>query len=163
LRATKSSAEWPQWRGPGRDGISPDSGLIQDWTGQQPKLLWTVDGMGSGYASVSVAGRRIFTTGHFPTGPAVVCLNDADGQVLCTPGADDAMIVALDKLTGKEIWRAKMPSLGAKGGDGAAYSSIVVSNACGVKQYVQLVGRGVIGVRASDGKFLWDYNGVANG
>ena len=75
------------------------------------------------------------------------------------------MIVALDKLTGKDVWRAKVQesALGPKGKSGAAYSSIVVSHAAGVKQYVQLVGRGVIGIRASDGKFLWGYNGVANG
>src|SRR6478752_8868111 len=71
------------------------------------------------------------------------------------------MIVALDKLTGKEIWRSKVPSGGGPK-DGAGYSSIVVSNACGVKQYVQLIGHGVIGVRAKDGKFLWGYNDIAN-
>ena len=51
------------------------------------------------------------------------------------------MIVALDKLTGKEIWRTEDAGLGGSGKDGAGYSSIVISNACGVKQYVQLVGR----------------------
>jgi outer membrane protein assembly factor BamB len=71
--------------------------------------------------------------------------------------------VALNKQTGEEVWRAKMPKIGDKGKDGAGYSSIVISNGAGVKQYVQLVGRGVISVRASDGKFLWGYNPVANG
>jgi outer membrane protein assembly factor BamB len=51
---------------------------------------------------------------------------------------------------------------GERGRDGAGYSSVVVSEGAGVKQYVQLVGRGVMGVRASDGKFLWGYNRVAN-
>jgi outer membrane protein assembly factor BamB len=83
--------------------------------------------------------------------------------VLCTPGGSEAMIVALDKLTGKEIWRSAVPKLGEKGRDGAGYSSIVISHAGGVKQYVQLVGRGLVGVRASDGQFLWGYNDVANG
>ena len=55
-----------------------------------------------------------------------------------------------------------MPDLGAKGRDGAGYSSVVISNGAGVKQYVQLLGRGLVGVRASDGKFLWGYNQVAN-
>ena len=89
-------------------------------------------------------------------------LVDGD-RVLCTPGGPEAMVVALDKLTGKDIWRAAAPNLGPKGKDGAGYSSMVVSEACGIKQYVQLVGRGVIGVRASDGKLLWSYNDVANG
>jgi outer membrane protein assembly factor BamB len=86
-----------------------------------------------------------------------------DGEwVLCTPGGPDAMMVALDKLTGKEIWRSKSQLTGGAGKEGAGYSSIVVSRACGVKQYVQLIGRGVIGVRASDGKYLWGYADVAN-
>jgi len=64
LRTPKASAsEWPQWRGPNRDGISPDTGLLQEWNSKQPKLLWTADGLGGGYASVSVARGRIYTTG----------------------------------------------------------------------------------------------------
>ena len=47
--------------------------------------------------------------------------------------------------------------------DGAGYSGIVVSQGAGVKQYVQLTGRGVLSFRADDGKFLWNYNPVANG
>lgn len=47
--------------------------------------------------------------------------------------------------------------------DGAGYSSMVISRAGGTKQYIQLVGCGVIGVRASDGKLLWRYRDVANG
>lgn len=87
-----------------------------------------------------------------------------DGDVLlCTPGAREAMIVALDKRTGKEHWRSAAPEdSGDRGQDGAGYSSIVISNGAGVKQYVQLTGRGMIGVRASDGKHLWHYNAVAN-
>ncbi len=88
-------------------------------------------------------------------------LVDGD-RVLCTPGGGDAMIVALDKKTGKELWKTPMPDIGNKGTDGAGYSSIVISNGAGVKQYVQLIGRGVISVRASDGKFLWGYNDIAN-
>lgn len=88
-------------------------------------------------------------------------LVDGD-RLLVTPGAADAMIVALDKLTGAEIWRAAVPDLGELGADGAAYSSIVVSEGAGVRQYVQLVGRGAIGVEAETGRFLWGYNRVAN-
>ncbi|MBL7133410.1 MAG: polyvinylalcohol dehydrogenase, partial [Phycisphaerae bacterium] len=52
---------------------------------------------------------------------------------------------------------------GERGKDGAAYSSMVVSQGGGVRQYVQIVGRGAIGVAADDGRFLWGYNKVANG
>ncbi len=88
-------------------------------------------------------------------------LVDGD-RVVCTPGGGDAGIVALNKKTGKEIWRSAFPPLGESGKDEAAYSSIVVSHGAGVRQYVQLHGRGVVGVAAKDGKFLWGYNRVAN-
>lgn len=88
-------------------------------------------------------------------------LVDGD-RVVVTPGASNALMVSLDKATGKEMWRTQAGAMGTAGRDGAGYSSIVVSNGAGVKQYVQLMGRGVVGVRASDGKFLWNYNKVAN-
>jgi len=235
------AGDWPQWRGPMRDGVSRESGLLKSWEKKQPKLVWRGEGLGAGYASVSVAGGRVFTSGNLPSGQSVVavdgqsgkviwtspidsenpkhsyegsrstptidgdrlyvvgssgiiaCMKSENGEllwrknfrewkgrmmsgwgysesplvdgnlVLCTPGGADAMMVALDKLTGNEVWRTAIPNLGSKGGDGAAYSSIVTSNGAGVKQYVQLVGRGVIGVRASDGKYQWGYNNVANG
>jgi len=89
-------------------------------------------------------------------------LVDGD-RLVFTPGARAAALVAVDKKTGREVWRSAIPDLGPAGKDGAGYSSIVISNAAGVKQYVQLLGRGLVGVRASDGKVLWGYNRVANG
>lgn len=235
------AGEWPQWRGPDRTGISADVGLLKDWNQRKPSLLWTAPGMGGGYASVSLADGRIYTTGNQRDGQAVICVNAADGKVLwtsrltdsvpdhsydgsrctpsldgdrlyaiassgkiaclktadgsivwsrdfaewggkmmsvwgfsesplvdgdrvlCTPGGPAAMLVALEKQTGRDIWKTSIPNLGRSGEDGAGYSSIVVSNAGRLKQYVQLVGKGLIGVRATDGKFLWGYNRVANG
>jgi outer membrane protein assembly factor BamB len=83
-------------------------------------------------------------------------------KLVCTPGGPDAGIVALDKKTGAEIWRSKIPTFGENGKDGAAYSSIVISEGAGVRQYVQLMGRGVVSVDAKNGKFLWGYGKVAN-
>ena len=86
-----------------------------------------------------------------------------DGEkVICTPGGKQAMMAALDKRSGKTIWTCPMPEIGGKGTDGAAYSSAVAAQIAGVRQYVQLVGRGVIGVEADSGRFLWGYNPVAN-
>lgn len=89
-------------------------------------------------------------------------LIDGD-RLICTPGGKEATMVALDKATGETIWKCAMPDIGDRGKDGAGYSTIVISNACGIKQYVQILGRGAIGVEAEDGKFLWGYNRVANG
>lgn len=105
-------------------------------------------------------GGRMHSSWGFSESPLV------DGDLLIvTPGGDKAMLAALDKKTGKVVWQteASRDQLGRDGGDGAAYASIVVSHAAGVKQYVTLVGRGLIGVDADSGKLLWNYSPVANG
>ncbi len=89
-------------------------------------------------------------------------LIDGD-RLVCTPGGRDAAIVALDKKTGETIWAASIPAVGNRGNDGAGYSSIVVGEVGGIRQYIQLLGRGVVSVRADDGRYLWGYNCVANG
>ena len=88
-------------------------------------------------------------------------LVDGD-RLICTPGGADAMMVALNKQTGELIWKCAVPNLGEQGADGCGYSSAVVAEICGVRQYVQLIGRGVIGVEAATGRFLWGDNSVAN-
>jgi outer membrane protein assembly factor BamB len=76
-------------------------------------------------------------------------LIDGD-RLVCTPGGSKATMVALDKKTGAEVWRAPLEQT-------AGYSSVVVSHGGGVKHYVQLTDAGTIGVRAKDGKLLWAY------
>lgn len=90
-------------------------------------------------------------------------LVDGD-RLICTPGSNQALLAALDKRTGEVIWKTPVTGgLGNAGKDGAGYSSIVISNGGGVKQYIQLVGRGIVSVAADDGRGLWNYNRVANG
>jgi outer membrane protein assembly factor BamB len=77
-----------------------------------------------------------------------------DGDVLvCTPGGPKATMVALNKKDGSEIWRCAV-----KEGDPAGYASVVVAEVGNVKQYVQFVQGGVIGVDAKTGRFLWRYD-----
>lgn len=102
-------------------------------------------------------GGRMMSSWKFAESPLV----DGD-RLVVTPGGRDAVMVALDKKTGRAVWRAAMGDFRSRGPEGAAYSSIVISNGGGVKQYVQLTGRGVISVRASDGWFMWGYGAVAN-
>lgn len=79
-------------------------------------------------------------------------LIDGD-KLVCTPGGNDAAMVALNKLTGDVIWKGVLP-----GGDNTAgYSSMVISEATGVRQYVQLMAGGLVGFAAADGRFLWRY------
>lgn len=114
------------------------------------KLLWSKD------FKKEWDGKMMSSWG-FSESPLV----DGD-RVLCTPGGDDAFMVALDKMTGATKWKTKIGELGKRGRDGAGYGSIVISNGGGVKQYVQMAGRGVVGIRAKDGHFMWNYNKVAN-
>ena len=235
--------DWPQFHGPNRDSMCRETGLNTDWTENPPALLWKVEGLGTGYSSVSISDGKIFTMGDrngddgkrmqfvlafdlqtreelwatqvgapHKDGPRstptvdgellyaigteghLVCLetatgkerwrkslpNDFGGQMMsrwmfsesplvdgskliCTPGGADAMLVALDKKTGEVIWKCAVPVLGEKGKDGAGYASAIVAEIDGVRQYIQLIGRGLIGVEAETGKFLWGYNGIANG
>jgi outer membrane protein assembly factor BamB len=78
-------------------------------------------------------------------------LIDGD-RLMCTPGGEQATMVALDKVTGDLKWKAVH-----EGNRGAGHSSIVISEIGGTKVYVQLTGSGPIGVRASDGEVLWSY------
>lgn len=78
-----------------------------------------------------------------------------DGEkLIVTPGGRDASIVALNKLDGKLIWKSP--------GDSAAYSSAIVVNSGGVKQYVTLTASAAVGVLAATGELLWRYPRVAN-
>lgn len=238
--AAESSPCWPQWRGPNRDGKT-EQPLRTDWEQNPPRQLWTLDGIGDGFASVAVVDDRLYTTGNVEKGQAVsaidlktrkvvwqtpitdgppqhgyegsrctptvdgdrlyvvssnggvACLARGDGEliwkktfadeygsggqawgygesplvdgdrVIVTPGTDKALMVALDKTTGKEVWRTAAGDLGGNGKQEAGYASAVVGNGGGVKQYVQMTGKGAVGVRAKDGKLLWSYTKVANG
>ena len=60
---TAQAADWPQWRGPERDGKAPGQGLLTAWPEAGPPLAWRAAGLGGGYSSVAVAGERIYTMG----------------------------------------------------------------------------------------------------
>ncbi len=83
-------------------------------------------------------------------------LVDGD-KVICTPGGEGATIVALDKLTGKTIWKSQVPD-----DPKAAYASAIAIDFAGQRQYVQLTAKALVGVAASDGKFLWRYDRPSN-
>lgn len=102
-------------------------------------------------------GGQFMSVWKFSESPLV----DGD-RLICTPGGSSATLVALNKATGKEIWRCQVPELGDQGADGAGYSSAVVADIHGVRQYIQLIGRGIVGVEATTGRFLWGYNRIAN-
>ena len=79
----QSNATWPQWRGPNRDGISKETGLLKQWPAEGPALVWKAAGAGSGYSSFSVANGRLYTMGL---------------------RGDREFVVAFDVATGKQAW-----------------------------------------------------------
>ncbi|HZO56837.1 MAG TPA: PQQ-binding-like beta-propeller repeat protein [Bryobacteraceae bacterium] len=82
-----------------------------------------------------------------------------DGDtVVVTPGGADATMLALNKKTGDLIWKSAIP-----GGDRAAYSSVIAHESAGRKQYIQFLDKGVVGVDAKTGKFLWRYTQTSGG
>ncbi len=78
-------------------------------------------------------------------------LVDGD-RVICTPGGGDGALVALNKLTGEKIWQSKEFT------DLADYSSVIVVEHQGVRQYIQLTQKTLVGVAADDGRVLWTYS-----
>ncbi|HUR46141.1 MAG TPA: PQQ-binding-like beta-propeller repeat protein [Candidatus Saccharimonadales bacterium] len=226
--------DWPQWRGPQRNGVSKETGLLKDWPAAGPKLAWKVTDAGSGYSTPSVVGDRLYLLENKdlenetvvarsandgkqiwsarlgnvgnpkqqPSFPAARSTPTVDGQslyalgsdgdlacidlpagtirwhknlrtdfggkpgewaysesplvdgntVLCTPGGAEATLVALNKKTGDVLWKCATPD-----GDRAAFASAMVVQAGGVKQYVQLLEKGLVGVDPASGKLLWRY------
>jgi outer membrane protein assembly factor BamB len=126
--------DWPQWRGPNRDDVSTETGLLQDWPAIGPKLAWKARDLGDGYSTVSVANKRIFTIGDKGNASFVEALSETDGKAVwsaklgkpgsvgwgnfvgprSTPSVDGQLLyalgqwgelVCLESKTGKERWR----------------------------------------------------------
>ena len=74
-------AGWPQWRGPRRDGICAESGLLPAWPQDGPRLLWKQSGMGQGWSSPILADQKLFITGDIGD-QLIVFAFDRDGQLL---------------------------------------------------------------------------------
>jgi len=83
LVIAQTAGDWPQWRGPNRDGISKETGLLKQWPDQGPPLVWKATGAGHGYSSMAVSAGRIFTMGV---------------------RGDREYVIAFDVASGKEVW-----------------------------------------------------------
>ena len=95
LSATAFSADWPQWRGPNRDGISSETGLLQQWPDAGPKLRWMATDIGTGYSSPVIRGGRVY---------------------LQTTRGDEEFALALDERSGEQIWSARIGNVGKNRG-----------------------------------------------
>jgi outer membrane protein assembly factor BamB len=123
-------------------GISGDLVCLQVSDG---KLLWTKN-------LVKEFGGRVPGWGYSES-PLI------DGEkVIATPGGRSATLVALNKQNGDVLWNAQVP-----GGSDAQYASAITADVAGQREVIQFLRGGVVGVAASDGKFLWRYQNPANG
>src|SRR5438045_6597661 len=77
-----AAQEWPQWRGPNRDGISAETGLLKEWPAAGPALVWKAKGLGIGYSGVSVVGKIIFTQADKGSKSYVIALHRENGLPL---------------------------------------------------------------------------------
>jgi len=77
-----ASADWPQWRGPDRNGIAKETGLLKAWPAAGPTVGWSIANIGEGYGSISIKGDRIFVQGVKDKQSSVFCLNRADGKIV---------------------------------------------------------------------------------
>ena len=75
------SPEFSQWRGPGRDGIYPEKGLLKEWPDGGPSMLWSYDGLGAGHSSVGIGDGKIFITG-MPDTTGILYSFDLKGTLL---------------------------------------------------------------------------------
>jgi len=223
-----SKKKWAQWRGPDRNGISKEKGLLKSWPEEGPKLLWSTQGLGKGFSTVSIADGTVYATGlkddtehlsafdlkgnlkwqkpygegwtkSFPSARStptidsgnayvvttvgiITCLDAKNGQekwsvntkdkfngklgrwggaespliignkVICTPGGDNASLVALDKNNGNTIWTTKELS-GIN-----AYCSPIIINRGNKRIIITLIEKAVVGVDADNGKLLWKHD-----
>ncbi len=81
--AAQAGGDWPQWRGPNRDGISKETGLLKQWPADGPPLVWKATGAGGGYSSLAVSNGRLFTMGL---------------------RGNREYVIAFEVATGKEVW-----------------------------------------------------------
>jgi outer membrane protein assembly factor BamB len=70
--------DWPQWRGPNRDGVSKETGWLTTWPAEGPKRLWQAE-VGTGYGTVSVSKGRLYVLGNTDNTDTVYCLDAATG------------------------------------------------------------------------------------
>ena len=124
--------DWPQWRGPGRDDVSKETGLLNKWPAGGPKRLWVNEEAGLGYSGFAVVGGKLYTLG----------LYDAEEKLIC-----------IDTATGKKLWETAVgPILKNGWGDGPRATPTVAS---GMVYATNGTGE-IICADAASGKKIWE-------
>ncbi len=175
--------DWPQWRGPNRDGISPETGLLKDWPQGGPPLAWKAAGAGEGYSSFAVTQGRVYTLGARGDTEYVLAYDAATGKRLwetahgrrfsndrgdgprATPTIDGDRLYAfgasgdlsaLDPATGKVAWTVNVLQRyrGSNITWGLSESPLVLSDRILVN-----AGGTIVAVKKTDGSAIWSSGG----
>jgi len=179
--------DWPQWRGPNRDGRSDEKGLLKDWPAAGPPLAWKAAGAGEGYSSFAVANGRLYTLGARAGTEYTFAFDAASGKKLweaangrgfnndrgsgprATPTVDgDKMysfgasgdLSALEAATGKVLWTINVLSKfgGSNTQWGLSESPLVLSDRILVN-----AGGPIVALKKTDGSQIWKSNGEPAG
>ena len=179
--------DWPQWRGPNRDGRSVEKGLLKDWPAAGPPLAWKATGAGEGYSSFAVADGRLYTLGARGGAEYTFAFDAASGKKIWeaangrrfdndrgsgprgTPTVDGDTIYsfgasgdlsALEAATGKVLWAVNV--LSKFGGSniqwGLSESPLVLSDRILVN-----AGGPIVALKKTDGSQIWKSNGEPAG
>jgi len=92
VSASAQAEDWPQWRGPKRNGVSSETGLLKEWPKEGPRLIWQAKDIGSGYSTPAVVGERLYLLG-----------ND---------GLENEFVQALSAADGKRAWSTRLGNVG---------------------------------------------------
>jgi len=182
LALTAAAADWPQWRGPNRDGVSSETGLLASWPAGGPRVLWKTTGLGEGYSSLAIVNGRIYTQGQRDRQEFVFAFDAATGKKLWetatsrdynndrgdgprgTPTIDgdrlyamtgDGVVVSLDLATGKTIWSQNVAQ--KYGGSIPSWGFSESPLIDGPRLIVMPGGRGasLVSLNKTDGKLQW--------
>src|SRR5439155_16177803 len=131
------AADWPQWRGPQRNGISPETGLLKEWPKNGPKLLWRIDDIDYGYSTPAIVGDVIY--------------------LLSNKGMEDESVRALAVQDGKQVWSTRLGKVGSNKGPQfpAARSTPTVG---GDRLYALGSGGDLACLETATGKIQWQKN-----
>jgi outer membrane protein assembly factor BamB len=133
LAGAAAAADWPQFRGPNQNGISPEPGALKSWPADGPKVLWKVP-LGDGYSQVVVSNGRLFT--------------------LAGQGNQD-YAVALDAATGRQLWRVPIDKKFFNDqGDGSRSTPTVDGDTV----YVLSAQGKLAALRTSNGEAIWKHD-----
>jgi outer membrane protein assembly factor BamB len=182
LTAWSAAADWPQWRGARRDGLSMEAGLLSEWPAAGPPAVWRASGAGGGYSGMAITGGRLFTMGARGGTEYVMAFDAATGKKLWetaigreyrnnrgdgprgTPTVDGERLYALggsgdlaclEAATGRKVWSFHvLERFGASNINwGLSESPLVV----GEKLLVNAGGRGasIVALNKRDGSVIW--------